>query len=389
MTTTVDPDLDRRFPAVLDIERAASRRMPKFVRDYVACGMGRGGGLQRNRDALDSVRLLPRYLVDADKVDTATTLLGKDYAAPFGVAPVGLGGIAWSRSTETIAAAAREHRIPFAAATFALASLETLRKNAGDYGWFQLYRPNIADIEEDILHRAETVGYDTLIVTVDVPAPMRRDHDIRNGFSLPLQFGLRTAAGIAACPAWAIGMLRSGFPTFETLARYVPDGMSNNQALDFMTDLTANHTTPKMLEKLRARWPGKLIVKGILDADEAVLCRDIGLDAVIVSNHGGRQLEAAPSPVDVLPEIRATVGGTFPLIADGGVRTGTDIARMLAKGADFVLAGRPFYWSVAAMGQRGADHNMRILKSELECVMGQLGCRTVAEIPDRLIERGT
>lgn len=384
MNQNIDPVLDRRFPSLADMEHVAMRRMPRFIRDYIACGMGQGGGLQHNRSTLDAVKLVPRYLVEADEVDISTEFLGDMYSAPFGVAPVGLGGMAWSRSTEHLAGAALENNIPFGVATFAMAGLEHLAKSAGKNGWFQLYRPNKADVEEDILKRAEAVGYKTLIVTVDVPAPMRRDHDIRNGFSLPLQFDLGTAWQIASCPAWAFAMLGSGFPYFETLARYVPDGMSRGQALQFMTDLTANHVTPAMLEHLRDRWKGKLIVKGILDVSEAVRCRDMGLDAIIVSNHGGRQLEAAPSAVDVLPAIRKAVGEDFALITDGSVRTGTDVCRMLALGADFVLAGRPFYYAVAAMGPRGADHAIKVLKSEVECVMGQLGCGTVGELRDRL-----
>ncbi len=384
MTVSIDPVLDRRFPAFVDIERAAMRRMPKFVRDYIACGMGRGGGVAHNRSALDAVKLVPRYLVDADCVDTSCKLLGQSFAAPFGIAPVGLGGTAWAKATETLAAAARDENIPFGAATFALASLEKLRVMAGSCGWFQLYRPNQAAIEEDILRRAETAGYSTLIVTVDVPAPMRRDHDIRNGFSLPLQFNARTAWQIAQCPAWAWAMLRAGSPTFETLMPYVPSGHTRDQALRFMTDLTANHVTPAMLEDLRKRWNGNLIVKGILDIEDAKRCRDTGADGLILSNHGGRQMEAAPSAIDVLPDIRAALGKDFPLIADGGVRTGTDVCRMIAKGANFVLLGRPFYYAVAAMGAPGATHAVRVLKAELQCAMGQLGCRTVEALPDRL-----
>jgi L-lactate dehydrogenase (cytochrome) len=381
----MDAFLDRRFPSAADIERAALRRMPKFIRDYVFCGMGRGGAVRRNREALDSVGLMPHYLVDAGEVAFDTKLFGQRYDAPFGVAPVGMGGLAWPRAAESLAAAANRHNLPFAAATFTMTSLETLQDHAQSCGWFQFYRPNIPEIEEDLLNRAKAAGYDVLIVTVDVPSPMRRDHDIRNGFSVPPRFDLRTAIEIAACPAWAMAMAGSGFPVFENLVRYVPAGLDRDEAMAFLSDLVIGHITPEILRDLRARWPGELVVKGILDPEEAVRCRDLGADGIIISNHGGRQLEAAPCASEMLPAIRAAVGAGFPLIADGGVRTGLDICRMLALGADFVLMGRPFYYAVAAMGDKGADHIMELFKDELRCVMGQLGCSTLPELRDRLI----
>ena len=382
----MDPSLDRRFPSAADIERAALRRMPKFIRDYIFCGMGLGGAVRRNREALDSVGLMPRYLVDAGEIAFDTELFGQHYDAPFGVAPVGMGGLAWPRAAESLAAAANRHNLPFAAATFTMSSLEDLRNEAQSCGWFQFYRPNIPEIEEDLLSRAEAAGYNVLIVTVDIPSPMRRDHDIRNGFSVPPRFGLRTALEIASCPAWAAAMAASGFPVFENLVRYIPAGLGKDEAMKFLSDLVTGYITPEILSRLRARWPGTLVVKGILDPEEAVRCRDLGADGVIISNHGGRQLEAAPTATQMLPSIRAAVGPDFPLIADGGVRTGLDICRMLALGADFVLMGRPFYYAVAAMGDKGADHIMELFKEELRCVMGQLGCTTLAELKDRLMD---
>lgn len=355
------------------------------MRDYVRCGMGHGGAVQRNRDSLDSVRLMPRYLIAADAVDTTVELFGQDHAAPFGVAPVGLGGAVWPHAAERLASAARSHDVPFVASTFALASLERLRDAAGPRGWFQLYRPKRPEIESDLLRRAIESGYEVMVVTVDVPFRTRRDHDIRNGFSIPPRPGLRTVLDILAKPAWALAMARAGFPTFETLTPYVPDNLGRREALAFLSDLVMAHVTPDILADLRRRWPGTLLVKGVLDPREAIQCRDLGVDGIIVSNHGGRQLEAAPSAAEVLPSVRAAVGEGYPLIADGGIRTGLDICRMLALGADFVLMGRAFYYAVAAMGGRGADHAMRLLKAELTSTMGQLGCASLTELRGRLI----
>jgi L-lactate dehydrogenase (cytochrome) len=345
--------------------------------------MGRGGSVKRNREALDAIKLIPRYLVDADKVEYSTELFGQRYAAPFGVAPVGMGGLAWPRSADYIAEAARNHKVPFCASTFSITSLETTREQAREYSWFQLYRPSIETIEHDLLSRIENAGYDVLVVTMDVPASMRRDHDIRNGFTVPPEFSLGTLWQIATHPAWSVAMAKCGFPAFENLVQYVPDNRKKGEALDFMSKLVIGHITPEIIITLRERWKGKLVLKGILNADEARQCRDLGVDGIIVSNHGGRQLEAAPSPCEVLERIRDAVGVQFTLIADGGVRTGLDICRMLSLGADFVMMGRPFYYAVAAMGAEGADHIMRLFKAELECVMGQLGCAALPDISER------
>jgi L-lactate dehydrogenase (cytochrome) len=302
---------------------------------------------------------MPRYLVDADKVDFATTLFGQRYDAPFGVAPVGMGGVAWPGAADILATAANRHNLPFAAATFTTSSLESLHSQAQ--------------------------GYDVLIVTVDVPSPMRRDHDIRNGFSVPPRFSLRTGFELASCPAWSLAMARSGFPVFENIVPYMPAGLGTGAAMAFIADSVTGHITPEIVVELRARWPGTMVLKGILDPDEAMQCRDLGVDGIIISNHGGRQLEAAPTASQMLPLIRTAVGPDYPLIADGGVRTGLDICRMLALGADFVLMGRPFYYAVAAMGAKGADHIMQLFKAELRCTMGQLGCATLPELRDRLM----
>jgi len=365
--------------------------MPKFVGQYIAYGMGRGGAVDNNRRALDRIKLSPRYNIERFTVDTTCTFLGQSYSAPFGIAPVGLGGLAWPGAPELLADSAKRASIPFTTATFSLCSLEKLKAHAAEMGWFQLYLPNQPETAEDLLSRAENAGYQNLVITVDIPSAMRRDHDIRNGFSLPLRFSANTLRDLALSPAWSIAMarhsLKYGFPEFETLMPYVPKGMNSNQALNYMGSLTAGNIGRAEMKSLRQRWHGNLIVKGVLDPLDAVAYRDQGADALIVSNHGGRQLEAAPSPIEVLPAIRKAVGPDFPLIGDSGIRTGLDICRMLATGADFVMAGRPFYYSVATMGAAGADHVVQLLHEELKCQMGQLGCARVADIRDRLWAR--
>lgn len=388
-TLRMDSTLDRKFPSVIDMEKAAIRRMPRFIRDYVTHGMGRGDGVRRNRDDLRGIELMPTYLHAPSEPEIAVNLLGGRYAAPFGVAPVGAGGAAWPKSAEALATAAREHEIPFIASTFAIASLEELRRRAGDMGWFQLYVSSDANLRDDLIARAARAGYETLVVTVDIPVATRRDHDTRNQLSFPLRFTPRILGDIARCPAWAAANMRrfliEGMPKFKNLVPYLERAASFAEQQAVMSSFLSCPVSEETLSVIRDKWKGKLVVKGVLDTAEALLCRDVGCDALIISNHGGRQLEAAPSAVKVLPDIRAAVGSNFPLIADGGVRTGLDICRYLAIGADFVLLGRGFYYAVAAMGEAGAGHVMNVLSEEVTGAMKQLGCQKFHELPARVV----
>ena len=385
----MNPRLDKKFPSVSLIERTALRRMPRFLADYFRCGMGNGEGVRRNRSELEQVQMVPMYSNDASAPSTAMTLLDQPYSAPFGVAPVGLGGLAWPGAPQALASAAAAHEIAFVSATFSFASLERLRLLGGQYTWFQLYRPNQAKIEMDLLKRTADAGYTTLVVTVDVPAKSRRDHDIHNGFSLPPRLSLRNIMDLLATPAWTTAIasetLRNGFPNFENFVRYLPPGTNRQQGAAYQSAIILGHITSEVFANLRQAWPHRLIAKGILDPEDAKRYQNLGADALVVSNHGGRQLAAAPSAARMLPAIRNSVGPDFPLIADGGVRTGLDICRMLALGADFVLLGRAFYYALAAMGPVGADHIMHLLKDELTCTMAQLGCARIEDLPSRIL----
>lgn len=377
-------DIERRFPSIATMEDAARRRSPRFAYEYMALGIGRGVGLARNRSALDDVTLVPRYIDAAAAPDMATELLGQTYDAPFGVAPIGLGGLIWPKAAEHLASAARAHNIPFALSTFATASIETIAPLAGAQGWFQLYTPNDRAIEAELIDRAAAAGFRTLVVTIDIPTPTTREHDTRNGLSVPPRFDALTALQIAARPTWALTTLAAGIPRFETLLPYVPKGMGLDDASRFLTDLVAGPMTREILARIRGRWSGKMIVKGVLDPADAVGCRDIGADGIVVSNHGGRQSDAAPSPLEVMAGIRDAVGDDLAIIADGGVKSGVDIARMLASGGDFVLLGRAFMIAMAALGKPGADYAMTLLKGELRRAMIQVGCASVARLCEHL-----
>ncbi len=377
----------RRFPSVTHMQYAAQRRLPRFAWDYLSGGIGREAVLEENFTRLDRIKLMPRYLVaDADEPRLSRSLLDGEYSMPFGVAPLGLSGIVWPGAAVHLARAAKGNGIPFTLSGFATSSIEQIGAIGGNL-WYQHYATVAADIDADMLRRADDNGFSTLIVTVDIPTATRRDRDIRNGLSVPPEFNLRTLVDILLHPAWALAMLRDGVPEFESLKPYLPQRANLAQTGLFLRDLIEGHVSLDKLARYRQLWPGRLIVKGVLDPDEARACVDVGADAIVVSNHGGRQLDAALHAIDAFPAVRAAVGETFPLIADGGIRNGLDIVRYLAHGVEFVLLGRAFTYALGALGAEGPDHVMKVLRAELRATLGQLGCADIEDLADQLISR--
>ncbi|MBP1860578.1 alpha-hydroxy acid oxidase [Rhizobium herbae] len=376
--------LHRRFPCIPDMEAAAARRMPGFVHDYLIGGLGRESGVRRNVASLDTIELMPRYLSEAPSPDMSITLFGKRFEAPFGVAPLGLAGLLWPGCEVPLAQAAKAHNIPHVLSTFANRAMEAIGPIAGDNGWFQFYPPNDLVMESDMIARAARSGYQTLVLTVDIPAPTRRERDIRNGMSVPPILDLKTMVQIATHPHWASHVLRHGIPDFENLSPYYPKGASLKQSAEFVGRVMTGPIGADRVRRIRDAWKGKLLIKGVLDVTEAQAYLALGADGLIVSNHGGRQLDAAPTAVSVLPGIRRALGPDVLIAADGGIRSGLDVARMLALGADFVLIGRPFIFASAAIGAAGGGHLIDILKAELSGAMAQLGCRTLADLPSFL-----
>ncbi len=376
--------LQAKAASILALKERARRRLPKYVFEYVAGGCITDSAVRANRESLEKLKLQPRYLGTAKTLDTQCNLLGRQYNLPLGVAPIGLSGLIWPRSGEFLAQAARQANIPFVLSTVGTTSIESAAKHAEENFWFQIYPPPDDSIRLDLIKRAMEVGCTHLVVTVDVPALGRRPRDLQNGIAIPPKFSIRTLAQSAMRPSWCLATLATGMPNFANLDPYLGDikGMKNRAY--YIRSVLKDVVDGNLLKRLRDEWPHKLIVKGILTAEDARTAVDLGADAVWISNHGGRQLDPAAGAISVVREVAAGVGGKVPVLADSGVESGTDIVRFVSQGADMVFAGRCFMYGVAAFGQPGAQHAIDILAAELEQTLSQLGCASPSEAAQRL-----
>ncbi len=375
--------LDESLPGVGHMRARARRRMPRVAWEYLDSGTGEGEGVHRNRRAMQEVRLVPRFFREALEPELSTTLWGRRRPLPFGVAPVGVQSLMWPGAELALARAARRAGVPYTLSTMAGEVLEKAAAGAGESFWFQLYVPRSEEILEDLIARAEAAGAEVLAVTLDVPMGSRRERQRRAGVGMPPKITPALVLDVLSRPAWAFATLNRGIPTVATMAKYVPAGRLANFAAFVNAEMTVA-VTPELLARIRERWKGRLVVKGIVHPDDARAALDMGCDGVWASNHGARQLDSIPGGIATLPAIVEAVGGRAPVIYDSGVQDGHDVARALALGADFVMLGRSFVYGVAAAGKPGAEHVMKVLTAELSNVMTQLGCNRLSELKERL-----
>ncbi|MET0278164.1 MAG: alpha-hydroxy acid oxidase [Pseudorhodoplanes sp.] len=367
--------LRRKFPTIEDMRKRAERRIPSLGYETVAGGAGQNLAVRRNAAALDAIELVPRVGEDRGPVATDVTLFGRHYAAPIGVAPMGLQSVFWPGAERLLAKAAQRARIPYTAGTVNGVALEELAKLAPDVMWFQLYRLAKDDhrVGIDLVRRARDAGAHVLVMTVDTPGRAKRPGELRNGLTLPFRPTLKTIAQAAISPHWLTALLRNGQPNFPCLAPYCGPNPSKADIAWFAQREVGGAFTFEELKRYRDLWKGPMVIKGVMHPADAEKAVSIGIEGIQVSNHGGRQLEAAPAVADVLPAIARAVKGRATLLCDGGVRSGLDVARLLALGADAVLAGRAFLFGVGAIGSDGADYVSDLLVEEISVAMRQLG----------------
>ena len=376
----VDPSV--KYQTVDDLRRRARRRTPRFAWEYLDSGEGDERASARNTEYLQRVVLTPQFLKGKLDPDISTELFGVRYALPVGIAPVGLTGLIWPGADVALAETAARCRIPYAASTVNTADVSDVGPLAAGMGWFQLYPPKDPGVREDLLARAHEAGFAVLVVTADVPARARRERQTRERVSMPPRITPRHVSQAAVRPAWTLSLMRNGLPRFHTLERYV-DRATLRQLAGFVGASLGGTLSWDYLAETCELWPGPVVVKGILHPDDAALCVDTGADAVVVSNHGGRQLDAAPAAIEALGPIVERIGGRAPVLFDGGVRSGLDIARALALGADFTFTGRSFMFGLCALGTQGAEFVVSMFEQQLTSVMHQLGCEHLDELRDR------
>jgi (S)-mandelate dehydrogenase len=378
-----------------DLHRIAKRKLPKIIFDFIEGGLEDERGLERNRAAFHKHRLLPRYLVDVSVRDQSATLFGQIYASPFGISPTGGAGLYRRDGDLMLAGAAAAANIPYIMSGGSNAAMEEAVRIAPNNTWFQLYAAKDGNLSDALIGRARDCGVGALVLTVDVPVHPKRERNWRNGFSSVRNGGVVEALRLKPTilleamthPRWVIDYVRAGgAPTLGNWAPHAGDGAGAAAAIELGRSQTpAAAQTWRDLERYRRLFPRPLIVKGILHPADAIRAAEIGVDGIIVSNHGGRQLDQAPASLDALPAIAAAVGDRLTVMLDSGVRRGADVLIALCLGAQFVFFGRPTLYGAVAGGVAGVEKAIDIFRNEVDLVMAQIGCASLSELgPDFL-----
>ncbi len=378
--------INPNYPDIDYLRAKAKKRIPGFAFDYLDGGCNSEVNLKRNTDEIRALQLKPYYLRDVISPSLETELFGKTYSAPFGMSPIGLQGLMWPKATEILAKAAFDYNIPFILSTVATASIEKVSEITEGNAWFQLYHPAEAELRKDLLKRAHEAEYPTLVVLSDVPSFGYRSKEIKNGLAIPPKMTLNNIIQVMTRPSWALNTLVTGMPEFKTLKPYIPKGMSLKHLGLFMNKTFDGRLSEERLKVIRDQWNGKLVMKGVASEEDVEKCVKMGVDGVIVSNHGGRQLDHGQSAIESLLPIVGSYKGKIKIMMDSGIRTGPDIASSLAAGAEFAFLGRSFMYGVSALGKRGGDHTISILKKQLKQVLDQVCCETPNDLPNHLIK---
>ena len=374
--------LRRQFPTLHYMREHARTRIPKFGFDATDGGAGKDGGVARNAAAFDAIELMPRYGIDKGTLDMETVLFGKSYSAPIGIAPMGLPGIVWPGAEKYMAAAAKKARVPYTAGTVASSTVEELAAIAEDMLWFQLYRMPQRDHADgfDLVRRAQSAGAQVLMITMDVPIRTKRPREVRRGLVLPFQMNARTVWDVVSSPAWLMSYMEHGLTRFANYKPYVDNPTPQNLASYSNRDHSGGGAFSwEEVGRYRDVWKGPLVAKGIQHPEDAIKAIEMGCDGVVVSNHGGRQVEGLPSSADVLPAIVDAIGNRATVIVDSGVRSGLDVTRGLAMGAHAAFAGKAFLYGLGAIGGEGPGFVIDMFKEEIRDTFRQCGVNSIKD----------
>jgi len=375
-----------KYPSIDDLRKKAKRKMPKFAFEYLDGGCNDDINLKKNTSDIRAVELIPNYLKSKVQVDLKTTLFGETYDAPFGVAPIGLQGLMWPKAPEILAHAAKKQNLPFVLSTVTTSSIEKIGKISEGKAWFQLYHPAKKEVRDDLIERASNAGYPVLVLLSDVPTFGFRPRDIRNGLAMPPKMSINNFIQILKRPEWALKTLMIGQPQFESLLPYMPKGLNLNQLGKFMDATFDGRLNEEKIKPIRDLWKGKIVLKGVASSADMEKAISLGIDGVIISNHGGRQLDAGQSTLHALQSLNKKYEDKITIMMDSGLRSGPDVARTLASGAKFTFMGRSFMYGVGALGSQGGEHTMELIKTELRQVMDQIGCEKTSDFPNFLVK---
>ena len=374
-----------------DLRLAARRRLPRLAFDFIEGGVDGEVGIQRNEQAFRRYRLMPRYLVDISRRSQAQTLFGRTWASPFGFCPTGMAGL-WRPGTDRLlATAAAKADIPNLMSCASNLAIEKAVALAPRNMWFQIYCGRDRRYTDEFLRRLADLGVETVVITVDVPVNGKRERNLRNGFSRPLRLTGRSLSDVLRHPGWLWSFKRGGsIPPMENWSSFLQPGEPPERSTDlYSTQTPSGDQTWRDLDHIRRNWQGNLVLKGILDPEDARLAQQAGVNGVIVSNHGGRQLDYGPAALEALPAVRAAVGPEMTVMLDSGLRRGADILLALCLGAQFCFLGRPPLYGAAAYGQAGVDKAVQILRQEIDLNMAQMGVTSLDQLgPDRVRRDG-
>lgn len=377
-----------QYPCIGDLKKKAKKRIPKFAFDYLEGGCNEELNLARNESDFDDILLKPQYLHVAEDIDMSVELFGRRYSAPFGISPIGLQGLMWPNAPEILAKAAAKHDIPYTLSTVSTSSIERIAEVSEGKAWFQLYHPTENRLRDDILKRLKDVECPVLVVLVDVPSFGLRYREIKSGLSMPPKMNISNVLQAMIRPTWGIKTLQHGIPSFATLKPYMEKGLDLSQLGQFMNRTFTGKVNVEKVKAIRDIWKGPLVLKGITTEEDMQAAIAIGADGVIVSNHGGRQIDAGESSIHSLIKLAGNQAykEKIKIMLDGGIRSGVDLARAHAVGSDFNFMGRPFMYGVGALGNEGGENTINLFKAQLYQVMQQLSLENIAQLPTRLIK---